>query len=430
MKSPFFQSAEKITKELQEKEVYAYTFEDLSRQFSNEVDWLWRNHIPKGEPIIINGQEGCGKTTICLQISKEILDETQEGIIVWLPTEGAVQSTLKQMAKLGLTSARFVTPKKADGSFKWDFRLKNERKIFQAFLDEVSKKQSILAVFIDSLSGAMTTDENSKETGMVMQQINAIVCDKHKATLVWIHHLSRRKEGSLLERNRGHSSISASVRLILTVVRVSKFKRKILEAKNNLTDILPELEVVKFKNRLVIYEPVKGVAEETVLHRAEKLLTDLFAERDKIPAREIYSKGEDLGISASTLRTVKGQLGIDDCRIGGKSYWVWSLPKGVGEIFDSSDSKNGDFLKLACNKGFGTQELSKKNCQGTVKGETVRTVTSVRTVGGVKEENGSDSSSDSSSTKGFREINPLSSIEKDNSLLEVKNEERGEIIWK
>ena len=66
---------------------------DLNKMFEAKTEWIWKKHIPKGEPMILNGREGSGKTTICLQMAKEMLREYPDHVIYWLATEGAVKNT-------------------------------------------------------------------------------------------------------------------------------------------------------------------------------------------------------------------------------------------------------------------------------------------------------------------------------------------------
>ena len=61
----------------------------------------------------------------------------------------------------------------------------------------------ILCVFIDSIRGMSRLDDNDAKNGDIIQQINAIVCDKHRAGLVYIDHMGKGKKSNLLDKQWG-----------------------------------------------------------------------------------------------------------------------------------------------------------------------------------------------------------------------------------
>ena len=109
-----------------------------------------------------------------------------KGEVLWLATEGAVQDTVAKMESLKLTSDRFAVAQKSDETFKFDFHLQADRIELDTLLSDLPKP--ILAVFIDSIRGMSRLDDNDPRNGDLMHKINAIVCDKHRAGLVYMDH--------------------------------------------------------------------------------------------------------------------------------------------------------------------------------------------------------------------------------------------------
>ena len=188
----------------------------LKTQYEAVVRWLWRTHLPVSLPFILNGREGMGKTTVALQIAWEILKQHLEGMIVWLATEGTVQDTVAKMVEQDLTSHRFVVGQKANESFKWDFYLKGDREEFEILLDDL---QPIICVFIDSVRGMSRLDDNDPKNGDIMHMINSIVCDKHRATLVYIDHHGKGAKSNLLDKAVGTTAKTSSVRVSCQLCR-------------------------------------------------------------------------------------------------------------------------------------------------------------------------------------------------------------------
>lgn len=298
------------------------TLNDLKGQYDAKVTWIWRKHIAAALSFIFNGREGDGKTTICLQIAKEMI-QLLKGYVVWLATEGAVADTVAKMEEIGLDNPRFVVAQKSDGSFKFDFHLKGDRDELDTLLSDLPKP--ILAVFIDSIRGMSRYDDNDAGNGDLMHKINAIVCDKYRAGLVYIDHWGKGKKDNLLDRNVGSTAKTSAVRGVLSVLPVSKFKRIIKPAKANISSMGGDLEVIKIGEKIIIQEP-KVHSDETLKGKAEEWLINLFAQNSCIRATEVYRMGEDEGFSGSLLKIVKKDLGIQAHRDGEKSAWKWVWP--------------------------------------------------------------------------------------------------------
>ena len=295
---------------------------DLQNQYDSEVSWIWRNHIPVGLPIILNGREGMGKTTIGLSAAKEILGNHPSGRVVWLATEGAVQDTVSKMVEMGLTDNRFVVAQKSNQSFKWDFVLQGDKKELETLLDEI---KPIICVFIDSIRGMSRLDDNDPKNGDVIHALNSVICDKHKAGLVYLDHHGKGKKSNLLDKAVGTTAKTSSVRGVLSVMPVSKFKRVIKPAKANISTMGGELEVLKIGNEIIIQEP-HTQSDESMRDKAEEFLINLFSQHNSKRATEVYRMGEDEGFSGSLLKKVKKDLGIESIRDNRDSPWKWVWP--------------------------------------------------------------------------------------------------------
>jgi len=259
------------------------TMADLKRDFSEKINWLWRSHIPCGLPSMISGREGTGKTTVCLQMAKEVLADNPQGVICWLATEGFVQDTVVKMQDMGLDNKRFGIIKKRDGTYKFNFFL-------NADITEIKKNlatlnQPILAVFVDSLRGATGLDENDPKIKNAMQALNAIVCDNHKGALIYIHHWKKGHAADLLDKTIGSTAITSSVRQILSIIKRSRFVRVIKQAKSNISAITPELEAILAGKELIIRNTTE-VSDEGQVDRAEQFLISAHPEMNLFGQRK------------------------------------------------------------------------------------------------------------------------------------------------
>ncbi len=305
-------------------EPMAMSIADLKKEHSAKVEYLWRRHIPKGTSCMIEGREESRKTTICLQICKEILEENPEGSVVWLGTEGFIDDTLNKIEILGLTERLYV-PKKSDGTYQFNLMNKNDLAEIKMVLDTKIPKP-ILIVVVDSLSGAtLEISENEDRIKLAIVGLNSIVCEQLKSALVWIHHHSKQKT-TLKDKFSGHTVIHRNVRRAFAVIEKGAHTRIIKMVKNNLLGTkCSELISMESEDQIDIYE----IGEDTdgTQAKAEALLIGLFKNDNKIRARDAIQEADNMGISKKILHKVKSKLGIESQKLGLTWIWVWSLKR-------------------------------------------------------------------------------------------------------
>ena len=306
----------------------ARTCEDLQQRFSKEVIYVWRNHAIKGTPIMLNGREGTGKSTICLGMAYEILDTHPKGFVLWVACEGQLANTLTQAEEMGLAqNPRFRVAELAPGDYLYRFDRPDHIKKFSELISALKQEAPVLAVFIDSIRGMTGFGDNDSEVGNVMMAVNGAVCDRHGAALVYIDHWKKGKtqgDHSLLDKAVGSTAKTSAVRLVMSVLPASKFKRVLKEAKNNIGKPAPELDVLKAPNGRLIFQESTRITEQSMRDKGEEFLFSIFSERQRIPVNEIADEAEKREIGFDTLKKVKETLGIESVREGDRWYWIWT----------------------------------------------------------------------------------------------------------
>jgi hypothetical protein len=305
--------------------------EQLDSLFAKDVRWLWRNHIPVGMPVIIGGREGDGKTTTCIQIAKEILEENPTGYIVWIASEGFVSDTKNKMELLEVDRKRFLLLRNADETFQFNFNLPVDRKQLDDSLKVCQeRKLNLLAVFIDSIRGITPFEDNESKIKNVMLPLNGIVCDKYGASLVYIDHHKKGQAQTLLDKLSGTPAKAAAVRCVYAVTTTGGYVRKITLAKTNILDHRPaDLKTVLSGHGLIIYETEQ--ADHTMRDEAQKFLIDLFSKQTEYLSSEIYDIGAKYGYGVETLKKAKLDLGIDSKPQSVGQPWIWICDKFIGE---------------------------------------------------------------------------------------------------
>jgi phage/plasmid primase-like uncharacterized protein/archaellum biogenesis ATPase FlaH len=310
----------KIRMRMQTKKVKGLTMSDLQKKYSAEIEWIWRVHVPKGEPMIWSGREGSGKTTIALNCAQEILQAYPDHMVYWCATEGAVKNTLGKMKEIKIDAQRFMVLMKENGDFKFDFGNNYDLRLLSDAMD--SAPLPVVAVYIDSIRGMTSMEDKDDRIGKLMHRLNAIVCDRHGASLQYLHHWNKSKSDDLLNKSTGSTAITAAVRHVLAVVKHSKFARRIKVAKSNISEMCPELEVVKFGSRYAVRE-LANVSEDTQVDRAENLITEMMADEREVSAVTVYQAAEAAGISESSVKKAKSNLNIKSVKKYGRWHWSW-----------------------------------------------------------------------------------------------------------
>jgi archaellum biogenesis ATPase FlaH len=298
--------------------------EQLGKLFEKEVSYLWRNHIPVAMPVMISAREGDGKSTTCIQIAKEILDENPKAYIAWIASEGFVSDTINKMEQLGVDQKRFLLLRNSNETFQFDFQLSSDLKQLDAALNAFKKKNlNVLAVFIDSIRGISRFDDNESKIKTVMLPLNGIVCDKYGCSLIYIDHFKKGIATNLLDKVVGSTAKAAAVRCVYAITPVGGLVRKISVAKTNILNHRPDelRTTLRGGKGLLIYECEQP--DHTLRDEAQEWLIALFSKQAEYRASEIYSLGEHDSFGISTLKTAKQDLGIDSKQEAVGKPWNW-----------------------------------------------------------------------------------------------------------
>ena len=304
------------------------TLKQLKSVFKAEITYLWRDHFPHGLPVIYAGREGMGKTSILIQAGKEIVEQNPEGTVVWFASEGSVQDTVAKLEDAGV-GERFVVGQKSDGTFKWNLNNYNDLKELDTLLGSLDAP--ILAVFIDSIRGITPYGDSEEKIKNVIQSVNALVCDKYHAALIYIHHFKKGHANTIQDMLAGSTGIPSSVRAVYAVMPSSGVVRKIKQAKSNLPGTRPELEAIKVGEKIVIVES-QHQSDSTMEKRAEEFLVNVFKAESRIRATKLYEMGKKVGLSSSSLKAAKANLKFIEAKNNGKGtpwYWVCTVTLGA-----------------------------------------------------------------------------------------------------
>ncbi len=211
-------------------ELQLETWEALQASFA-ETQWAWPRWFPLGYCTMLAAAPGVGKSLLALTACKLI---TKGGVwpdghehlpnphdlrrVLWIETESGEPFHVGRASNIDLPLAHIVTPKlqgETDRQFTLTDSYDRQR------IETVAGLPSIALVVVDSLSGGHTLDENSSQTGAVMQWLSSLAKKTGKPFLI-VHHMNKSGMGKsdeppTLSAIRGSTALLQHARVIWTL---------------------------------------------------------------------------------------------------------------------------------------------------------------------------------------------------------------------
>lgn len=203
------------------------TWEDLAAEYS-EFTWAWPKWLPNGCVTMLAAAPGIGKSMLALNVVRIMAhggvwpDGTEHPAsnkrVLWVETEAGEPFHIKRANTIGISRRTIVTPRPRGAE---PMAVKLNADDMQRRIQAILADDGICMAVIDSLSGGHNLDENSTETGRIMQWMAEAARSAAKPILV-VHHMNKsgmRATDQLptLADIRGSSSITQYARVIWTL---------------------------------------------------------------------------------------------------------------------------------------------------------------------------------------------------------------------
>ena len=328
----------------------------LSDIEAEDVEWLWRYHIPLGELTLLIGDPGIGKSYFSYFLSAQVSkggswpDEPDKviegGKVLILSTDEDPNYAIRPRADAAGADVSKIFVLEGSRDAEGRIKILNLTKDIHRLEDILEKENDCRLILIDPLSdyiGHVDTHKYS-DVRWALAPINALARKYHVA-IVGIMHCNKNTSLQVLYRimgSMGFPSVARAIWLIAKDREDEENKRRYFSPlKNNLA---PEQKTLAFhlenlgKVGKVIFEsepvpddfdieealvPVERISETK---RAKKFLLEAL-KYSALPVKEIKSAAKDEAISWGTLRRAKGKMfGVKvfkESGVGGK--WFWEL---------------------------------------------------------------------------------------------------------
>ena len=303
---------------------------------ATDVDWLWYPYIPFGKITLLQGDPGCGKSTLMMSIVSAISNGSfsldgrkmkKPMHVIYQCSEDGAGDTIKPRLNAAGADCRNI----GFLDEETDWLTLGDEKIRRAIADFNAK-----LLVIDPVQAYLGDADISNATGMRrMLRRLAIWATLYDCAIVLIGHLNKKVGTKELYRSLGSIDIIAAARSVLQISPSDNDPEVIVmrHIKSSLAprgreqffsiDAQHRIQWLEFEGDEPAVEwTVPPVRKNKQVQAAEMLRMMLGSEPMK--ASEVQSLFSRVDISERTLLSVKKELGIRSVKRDG--IWYWLLP--------------------------------------------------------------------------------------------------------
>jgi len=313
------------------------------------VDWLWYPYIPFGKVTLLQGDPGCGKSTLMMNVisSMSVGSSSPDGRkfkkpmhVIYQCSEDGAGDTIKPR----LTAAGADCRNIAFLDEETDWLTLSDDRIRRAIADFNAK-----LLVIDPVQAYLGDSDLSSVTGMrkVLRQLSSWAA-MYECAIVLVGHLNKKQGSKDIYRSLGSIDLIASARSVLQidpsddaagVMTVRHLKSSLAPRGPDLFFSIDPYRCVKWVDESSLCKPnddaaiIQSTGKMSKLEQTMELLKVILSPG---PAKaseisEIFSKEN---VSQKTLMNAKKLSGIQSIKKNG--IWYWCLPSQAA-LF-SSDS--------------------------------------------------------------------------------------------
>lgn len=306
------------------------------------VDWLWYPYIPFGKITLIQGDPGCGKSTLMMSIISAVSNGSvapdgrklkKPMHVIYQCSEDGLSDTIKPRliaAGADCTNVAFL-----DEEVNWVTL--NDDSIRRAIADFNAK-----LLVIDPVQAYLGEADIANASGMrkLLRQLS-LWAAMYDCAVVLIGHLNKKQGSKELYRSLGSIDLVAAARSVIQVehhqedaVSVIHHVKSSLSPKGRdlFFSISPtrklewmDIAPSKYMSTEALYELQEKITKQA---RAADILRVMLAD-GPVAVSEVRTMFNKENISERTIMSTKKQLGIKSFKKNG--VWYWQIPESTTE---------------------------------------------------------------------------------------------------
>lgn len=346
-----------VAGESEDRDDYRWIATPLSDVEIEDIDWLWRPVLARGEVTIMEGDPGIGKSYIAQMISGMVCDGKK---FPEFPKQNGDDSVSGRVVYFDLENSRSTVTKPRviyNGAKQLENFFQEERpfsidddETLDKIFDRLEKLKPMLIVF-DTMNTYLGAADAFKghEAQQAFIKFREIAKRFNCAVLV-LRHLTKGTRDSALYRGQGSISMAGVARIVVTVGKTQEGERAMAITKINIdkkpaVGLTFELVERGDKTKFLWGEFVEVTSDEllaaTNVHGAKDEVAKFLVaalEDGEVELKRLERMAEARSISRRTLYRAGRQLGVKrkTTGFGPTRCATWSLPDDV-QVSQSDD---------------------------------------------------------------------------------------------
>ena len=306
------------------------------------VDWLWYPYIPFGKITLIQGDPGCGKSTLMMSIISAVSNGSiapdgrklkKPMHVIYQCSEDGLSDTIKP--RLNAAGADCANVAFLDEEINWVTL--NDDSVRRAIADFNAK-----LLVIDPIQAYLGEADIASASGMrkVLRQLS-LWAAMYDCAVVLIGHLNKKQNSKELYRSLGSIDLVATARSVIQVEHLQDDAISVVHhVKSSLApkgrDLFFSIDSSRKLEWLDI-DPEKYPSDDTTYYvqekmtkqaRAADILSVMLAD-GPVAVSEIHTLFNKENISERTILNTKKLMGIKSIKRDGA--WYWLIPKSSAE---------------------------------------------------------------------------------------------------
>ena len=294
------------------------------------VDWLWYPFIPYGKVTLLQGDPGCGKSTLMMSLIAAVSsgNSSPDGMkikkpihVIYQCSEDGVSDTIKPR----LLNAGADCNNVAFLDEETDWLTLDDEKIRRAIADFNAK-----LLVIDPVQAYLGETDIASAVAMrkMLRQL-ASWATMYDCAVVLIGHLNKKQSSKELYRSLGSIDLIATARSVLHIERMPEDEEIVVihHIKSSLTSRNKDVYFTLDEHGRVewLEQPFGPRSDKSTKQLIASNLLKACLANGPTKATDILERLKSEGISERTIHQVKKQLEIRS--IKRDSAWYWLLPE-------------------------------------------------------------------------------------------------------
>lgn len=313
-------------------------FSDISK---SDVEWLWYPYIPCGKITVLQGDPGCGKSTVMMDLigrltSGSLLPDgklmTPMNVLYQCSEDGLADTVKPRLERMNADCTRVGYINEELFGLTLD-----DEKIRTAMIDMNAR-----LLVIDPFQAYIGDADLSNASGMrrILRRLN-MWASANNCAVVLIGHLNKKSGSKELYRGLGSIDVVAAARSVIQVERDEE-NNELRIVRHIKSSLAPKAKDLYFRIELngklewvenpysTESEPIE--LEEEMKKGKQELAVDYMKSilaHGPVEATVVEQQLIEYGISQRTIKTAKKTIGVMSRRVENK--WFWSLPTSNGK---------------------------------------------------------------------------------------------------